>query len=99
LKKPDEFIDAHRRGGEGEGVRGGIKVDPPSKIFVKLVNKNAIKPPKIVPVSQNFHNPYIPFLPKKFGKNLMDPPFGLLNRGWILFQLCLPNPSLKVSNK
>jgi hypothetical protein len=24
----------------------GIKVDPPSKIFTKLVNKNAIKPEK-----------------------------------------------------
>jgi hypothetical protein len=59
-------IDAHR-GGEG-----GIKVYPPSKMFAKLVIKNAIK-------HQNFHNPYIPSLPK-FGKDLMDPPPGFSNR-------------------
>jgi hypothetical protein len=42
-------IDAHR---------GGIKVyHPPSKIFAKLVNKNAIKYQKGVPYPQNFHNP------------------------------------------
>jgi hypothetical protein len=62
-------IDAHRGGG-GEG---GIKVYPPSKIFAKLVNKNAIKHQKVVPFPQNFHNPYIPSLPK-FGKKLPDPP-------------------------
>jgi hypothetical protein len=33
------IIDAHRG--------GGIKVDPPSKIFAKLVNKSAIKPQKV----------------------------------------------------
>jgi hypothetical protein len=55
------------------GVRGGIKVYPPSKIFAKLVNKNAIKHQKGVPSPQNFHNHYIPSLPK-FGKNLPDPP-------------------------
>jgi hypothetical protein len=43
-------------------ARRGVKVDPPFKIFTKLVNKNAIKPQKGVPS------------PKKFGKNLMDPP-------------------------
>jgi hypothetical protein len=51
-------------------------VYPPSKIFGKLVNKNAIKVIKHqngVPSPKNFHNPYIPFLPK-FGKNLTDPP-------------------------
>jgi hypothetical protein len=64
------------------GVRGervGIKVYPPSKIFAKLVNKNAIKHQKGVPSPQNFHNPYVPSLPK-FGKNLMDPPSGFSNR-------------------
>jgi hypothetical protein len=44
---------------------------PPSKIFAKLVNKNAIKHQKGVPSPKNFHNPYIPSL-AKFGKNLMD---------------------------
>jgi hypothetical protein len=63
-------IDAHRG--------GGIKVYPPSKIFAKLVNKNALKHQKGVPSPQNFHNPYIPSLPKS-GKNLMDPPPGFLN--------------------
>jgi hypothetical protein len=62
------------RGGEG-----GIKVYPPSKIFAKLVNKNAIKHQKGVPSPKKFHNPYIPSLPK-FGKNLMDPPSGFPNR-------------------
>jgi hypothetical protein len=62
----------------GEGVRGGIKVYPPSKIFAELVNKNAIKHRKGVP-PKNFHNPYIPSL-SKFGKNLMDPPSGFSNR-------------------
>jgi hypothetical protein len=33
----------------------GIKVDPPSKIFTKLVNKNAIKPEKVnLPPQKNF---------------------------------------------
>ncbi len=76
----------HTGGGEGEGVRGlgGIKVYPPSEIFAKLVNKNAIKHQKGVPSLQNFHNPYIPSLPK-FGKNLPDPPPRISNR----VHLCL----------
>jgi hypothetical protein len=61
------------------GERGGIKVYPPSKFLAKLVNKNAIKHQKGVPSPKNFHNPYIPSLPK-FGKNLMDPPSGFSNR-------------------
>jgi hypothetical protein len=69
----------HTRGGEG-----GIKVYPPSKIFAKLVNKNAIKHQKVVPSPQNFHNPYIPSLPK-FGKNLPDPPPGFSNRVHLWF--------------
>jgi hypothetical protein len=71
-------IDTHR-GGEG-----GIKVYPPSKIFAKLVNKNAIKHQKGVPSPKNFHNPYIPSLPK-FGKNLLDPPprTGVSNSNWL----------------
>ncbi len=60
---------------------------PPSKIFSKPVNKNAIKHQKGVPSSQNFH--YIPSLLKS-GKNLKDPPPGFSNsvhlwreeRGW-----------------
>jgi hypothetical protein len=63
----------------GGGVRGGIKVYPPSKMFAKLVNKNAIKHQKGVPSPKYFHNPYIPSLPK-FGKNLTDPPPGFSNR-------------------
>jgi hypothetical protein len=63
----------------GGGVRGGIKVYPPSEIFAKLVNKNAIKHQKGVPSPQNFHNPYIPSLPK-FGKNLLDPTPRFSNR-------------------
>jgi hypothetical protein len=61
------------------GEREGIKVYPPSKFFAKLVNKNAIKHQKGVPSPKNFHNIYIPSLPK-FGKNLMDPPSGFSNR-------------------
>jgi hypothetical protein len=64
-------IDAHRG--------GGIKVYPSSKIFAKLVNKNAIKHQKVAPSPQNFHNPYIPSL-SKFGKNHPDPPPGFSNR-------------------
>jgi hypothetical protein len=60
-------------GGEGERGRGGIKVYPPSKIFAKLVNKNAIKHQKDIPSPKNFHNPYIPSL-LIFGENLMDEP-------------------------
>jgi hypothetical protein len=48
-------------------------VYPPSEIFAKLVNKNAIKHQKDEPSTQNFYNPYIPSLPK-FGKNLIDLP-------------------------
>jgi hypothetical protein len=47
-------------------------------MFAKLVNKNAVKPQKDVPSSYNFHNPFIPSLPK-FGKNLMGPPCGFSN--------------------
>jgi hypothetical protein len=32
---------------------GGIKVDPPFKVFAKLVIKNAMKPQKDVPTPQN----------------------------------------------
>jgi hypothetical protein len=53
------------------GGGGGRKVYPPSKIFAKLVNKNAIKHQKGVPSPKNFHNRYIPSLPK-FGKNLFS---------------------------
>jgi hypothetical protein len=62
----------------GGGVRG-YKVYPPSEFFAKLINKNAIKHQKGVPTPQNFHNPYIPSLPK-FGKNLIDPPPRFSNR-------------------
>jgi hypothetical protein len=62
-----------------KGGEGGIKVYPPSNFFAKLVNKNAIKHQKVVPSPPNFHNPYIPSLPK-FGKNLPDPPPGFSNR-------------------
>jgi hypothetical protein len=80
LNKKDFFkvVKSNHRCTQG-GVRGGIKVYPPSKIFAKLVNKNAIKHQKVVPSPQNFHNPYIPSLPK-FGKNLPDPPPGFSNR-------------------
>jgi hypothetical protein len=61
-----------------EGGEGGIKVYPPSEIFGKLVNKNAIKHQKGVPSPKNFHYPDIPSLPK-FGKNLTDPPPGFSN--------------------
>ncbi len=64
---------------QGGGGEGRIKVYPPSKIFAKLVNKNAIKHQKVVPSPKNFHNPYIPSL-AKFGKNLPDPPHGFSNR-------------------
>jgi hypothetical protein len=55
-----------------EGVRG-IKGDTPSKFFTKLVIKNAINNKKLYPPPHSFHTHYIP-LPKKIGKNLMDPP-------------------------
>jgi hypothetical protein len=60
------------------GVRGDKSV-PSLQNFAKLVNKNAIKHQKVVPSTQNFHNPYIPSLPK-FGNNLPDPPPGFSNR-------------------
>jgi hypothetical protein len=83
----NSFIDAHMGGGvRDEGGEGGIKVYHPSKIFSKLVNKNAIIHQKGVPSPQNFHNLYIPSLPK-FGKNLMDPPPGFSNRVRLLFHL------------
>jgi hypothetical protein len=43
---------------------------------LKNHNKIIIKHQKGVPSTKNFHNPYIPYLPK-FGKNLMDPPGSL----------------------
>ncbi len=64
----------HTGGGEG-----GDKSVPSLQNFCKLVNKNAIKHQKGVPSPKNFHNPYIPSLPK-FGKNLPDPPPGFSNR-------------------
>jgi hypothetical protein len=67
------------KGGGVRGVRGGIKVYPPSNFFGKLVNKNAIKHQKGASSPKNFHNPYIPSLPK-FGKNLTDPPPGFSSR-------------------
>jgi hypothetical protein len=39
-------------------------VNPPSEIFTKLVNKNAIKPQKGLPNPKNFHYPYIPLPPE-----------------------------------
>jgi hypothetical protein len=60
------------------GGRGDKKVDPPSTIFTKLVNRNAIKPEKGVPSPNNFHNPFIGTLPQKFGKNLIMDPLDLL---------------------
>jgi hypothetical protein len=51
------------------GGRVGIKEDPPSKIFTKLVNKHAIELEKGVPSQKNVHNPYMAST-KKFGKNL-----------------------------
>ena len=85
------FIDAHRGWG---GVRGVITVYPPSTIFAKLVNKKAIKHQKVVPYPQNFHNPYIPSVPK-FGKNLPDPPPGFSNRVhlWLCCELQLEHIS------
>jgi hypothetical protein len=58
---------------------GGIKVYPPSKIFAKMFNKNAIKHQKGVPSLKNFPNPFIHSL-LKFDKNLMAPPLGFFNR-------------------
>jgi hypothetical protein len=65
-------------GGGGERGEGVIKVYPLSKILAKLVCKNAIKHQKGLASHQNFHNLYIPSLPK-FGKNLMEPPPGFSN--------------------
>jgi hypothetical protein len=33
---------------------GGLRVDPPSKIFTELVNVNAIKPQKVYPSPKDF---------------------------------------------
>ena len=44
----------------GGGGQGGIKVYPPSKIFAKLVYKNAIKHPKGVPTQKKFSTPITP---------------------------------------
>jgi hypothetical protein len=38
----------------------GIKVDPPFKIFIKLVNKNAIKPEKGIPSFKFLKTPIYP---------------------------------------
>ena len=57
------------------GGEGGIKVDPPSKIFTKLVNKHAIELEKGVPSQKNVHNPYMACT-EKISKNL---PPGFLN--------------------
>jgi hypothetical protein len=46
--------------GSGVGGWGGIKVDPSSKIFTKLVNKNAIKPEKGVPSFKFLKTPIYP---------------------------------------
>ena len=48
------ILDAHR----------GIKVYPPSEIFGKLVNKNAIKHQKGVPSHPNFSQPFYTLPPK-----------------------------------
>ncbi len=61
------------------GGEGGEKVYPTSELFTKLVNKNVIKHQKCLPSPKNFHNSYIPSLPK-FGKNPMDPPPRFSNR-------------------
>jgi hypothetical protein len=47
----------------GGGVEG-IKVYPPSKIFAKLVNKNAIKHQKCDPSPKIFTTPIYPHSPK-----------------------------------
>jgi hypothetical protein len=52
-------IDAHR-----SGVEGGIKVYPPSKIFAKLVNKNAIIHQKGVPSPKKISQPLYTLLPE-----------------------------------
>jgi hypothetical protein len=57
-------------------------VEPPSKIFTKLANKNTIKPQKDVPYPKSFQNPLKPS-PQKFGKNLKDPPPGFSNRVYL----------------
>ncbi len=67
-----------------------IKVYPPSEIFEKLLNKNAIKHQKDVPSKKYFHNPYIPSFPK-FGKNLIDPPPRVSNRVHLCMTVTKPN--------
>jgi hypothetical protein len=69
-------------------------VYPPSEIFAKLVNKNAIKHQKIVASYQNFFYLYIPSLPK-FGKNLIDPAPRISNR----VDLCLSQQLYVLTNK
>ncbi len=52
----------------------GDKSVPFLQIFAKLVNKMQCNTKKMYPpIPPNFHNLYIPFLPK-FGKKLMDSP-------------------------
>jgi hypothetical protein len=41
-------------------MRGGIKVYPPSKIFAKLVYKNAINTKKVYPPQKIFTTPIYP---------------------------------------
>jgi hypothetical protein len=81
-------------GGTGEEVgEGEIIVYSPSEMFAKLAYKNAIKHQKSVPYPPNFHNPYIPSLPK-FGKNLMDPPPGFSNHVHVCTESRYSNKSL-----
>jgi hypothetical protein len=47
-------IDAHKKGG------GGIKVDPPSKIFKKLSDTNTVKAQKVYPPPKKFTTPIYP---------------------------------------
>jgi hypothetical protein len=46
---------------------------PPSKIFAKLVNKNAIIHQKGVPSPKKFHNPYLGTLPHKIWQKSHGP--------------------------
>jgi hypothetical protein len=82
-------IDAHR--GEED-----IRVDPPSEIFAKLVDKIAIKTPKRSTLPKKFSQPYIPIFPK-FGKNLMDPPPEFSKRAHLWLKATLFNRTLQIS--
>jgi hypothetical protein len=50
----------------------GIKVDPPFKIFKKLVKNNAMTPKKVYP-PKKYSQPYVPSTPK-FDENLVNTP-------------------------